>query len=322
MRWLPTETASPEPIVWERPAGQSRPSKSAPRAANSPEARPRVLWADDNSDMRDYVTRLLSERYEVEAVADGEAALAAARAHTPDLVLSDVMMPRLDGFGLVRALRDDPRLGPVPIILLSARAGEEARIEGVAAGADDYLTKPFSARELLARVDAQIKMARFRNEAAQALSLSQQRAELAMSAAGLGAWEWHLDSGDTSWSAETRALLGVEAETPLTRDLFYSLLHPEDVASGRRAEEESLRTGRYLCEYRVALANGQERWIQSRGQRLTDHHGRNARMIGVMADVTDRRDGVNAAQLLPGGQAARTGFSDAGIDLLHWPGDG
>ena len=116
--------------------------------------------------MREYVRRLLAERYDVEAVPDGEAALAAARARPPDLVLSDVMMPRLDGFGLLNALRADPRTQTIPVILLSARAGEEARVEGLEAGADDYLIKPFSARELLARVRGHLEMNRVRQEAA------------------------------------------------------------------------------------------------------------------------------------------------------------
>ncbi|WP_306469195.1 response regulator, partial [Bradyrhizobium sp. NBAIM08] len=99
--------------------------------------KPRVVWADDNADMRDYVQRLLSAHYDVEAVADGEAALAAVRRQPAALVLSDVMMPRLDGFGLLRELRSDERTRTMPIILLSARAGNEARIEGLEAEADD-----------------------------------------------------------------------------------------------------------------------------------------------------------------------------------------
>jgi PAS domain S-box-containing protein len=125
-----------------------------------------VLVADDNADMRQYLGRLLGEAYEAEVVADGEAALAVARDRPPDLVLADVMMPVLDGFGLLRALRADPRTRPVPVVLLSARAGEESRVEGLAAGADDYLIKPFSARELLARVSTHLEMARVRREAA------------------------------------------------------------------------------------------------------------------------------------------------------------
>lgn len=128
--------------------------------------RPRVLLADDNADMREYVRKLLSTQYQVVAVADGEEALAAAHEQVPDLVLSDVMMPKLDGFGLLARLREDQRTRSVPIVLLSARAGEESRVEGLEAGVDDYLVKPFSARELMARVKATLETARLRQEAA------------------------------------------------------------------------------------------------------------------------------------------------------------
>jgi signal transduction histidine kinase/DNA-binding response OmpR family regulator len=125
---------------------------------------PRILLADDNADMRRYVERILSSHWTVEAVSDGRAALQAARKRVPDLVLTDVMMPGLDGFELLRELRADPRTRAVPVILLSARAGEESRLEGLSAGADDYLIKPFSARELLACISARLEIARLRRE--------------------------------------------------------------------------------------------------------------------------------------------------------------
>ena len=125
----------------------------------------RVLLADDNADMRDYVSRLLRERYRVQAVADGQKALEAARRQPPDLVLTDVMMPNLDGFGLLQALKSDPQTRHIPVVMLSARAGEESRIEGLEAGADDYLIKPFSARELLARVTTHLQLASLRSAA-------------------------------------------------------------------------------------------------------------------------------------------------------------
>jgi len=125
----------------------------------------KILLADDNADMRDYIRRLLSGSYIVQTVADGVAALSAIEKNPPDLVLTDVMMPGMDGFELLRSLRSNPATQDIPIILLSARAGEESRIEGLAAGADDYLIKPFSARELLARVEASLKLARLRQEA-------------------------------------------------------------------------------------------------------------------------------------------------------------
>jgi PAS domain S-box-containing protein len=132
-------------------------------------ARPRILWVENNPDLRAYVGRFLAESYDVEALPDGAAALAAARARPPDLVLCGMRLAGLDGFGLVQALRVDPGTRPVPVILLSARAGEESHIEGLEAGADDYLVKPFSARELLARVAAHLNLARIRQEAEKAL---------------------------------------------------------------------------------------------------------------------------------------------------------
>src|SRR5262245_56746396 len=107
--------------------------------------------------MRDYVSRLLGVSYRVDAVGDGAAALDRIRAEPPDLVVADVMMPTLDGFGLLAAIRADEHHRALPVVLLSARAGEEARIEGLHAGADEYLVKPFSARELLACVASQLQ---------------------------------------------------------------------------------------------------------------------------------------------------------------------
>jgi signal transduction histidine kinase/AmiR/NasT family two-component response regulator len=141
--------------------------------ANLVRATTRVLVADDNADMREYIARLLGDRWTVDAVSDGAAALASAHAQRPDVVVADVMMPELDGFELLQRLRADERTRSVPVILVSARAGEEARVEGLQAGADDYLVKPFAARELIARVQAQVMRAKVRSvEEAHALRLA------------------------------------------------------------------------------------------------------------------------------------------------------
>jgi len=128
--------------------------------------KPRVLLADDNADMREYVRKLLRAHYEIVAVPDGEAAWTAISEQHPDLVLTDIMMPKLDGFGLLARLRENEVTRSIPVILLSARAGEESQVEGLDAGADDYLVKPFGARELLAHVRANLNMARIRQESA------------------------------------------------------------------------------------------------------------------------------------------------------------
>ena len=138
------------------------------------ERSPRILLADDNADMRDYVRRILEQHWQVEAVADGGAALAAAERHPPDVIPTDVMMPEVDGFELLRSIRRRPALASTPVIVVSARAGDEARIEGLAAGADDYIVKPFSARELVARVDAQLKVRRQQRAAEEARAIAEE----------------------------------------------------------------------------------------------------------------------------------------------------
>ncbi|HEY7154798.1 MAG TPA: ATP-binding protein, partial [Gemmataceae bacterium] len=175
LRWLPDEVRDDDSRS-ELPAYPEAlpvPYRQAKQAEG--DERPRVLVADDNADMRQYLVHLLAERYRVEAVPDGEAALEAARERPPDLILTDVMMPRLDGFGLLRELRADPHTSGLPVILLSARAGEESRVEGMEAGADDYLIKPFSARELLARVGALLQINRLRRESDRAIRQSEER---------------------------------------------------------------------------------------------------------------------------------------------------
>jgi len=158
------------------PGDDSFDNTTAPGAlATNFTARPRIIIADDNADVRDYLRRLLEPRYDVEAVPDGLVALAEIAKNKPELVLADVMMPRLDGTQLVARLRSDPETSSLPIILLSARADEESRIEGMEAGADDYLVKPFSARELTARIEALLNLKRLREESTSALRESEVR---------------------------------------------------------------------------------------------------------------------------------------------------
>jgi signal transduction histidine kinase len=141
----------------------------SPKALQIDAERPLILVADDNSDMLAYLSKLLKGEYRVRVASNGLQALLAVRELNPDLVVTDIMMPGLDGLGLLQAIRNDPATAGKPVILLSARAGEEARIDGLQAGADDYIIKPFSARELLARVSAALALAKVRREAADRL---------------------------------------------------------------------------------------------------------------------------------------------------------
>ena len=160
LRWLPSGTTLDSGDAAEIGGDSDR---------SQPLKKSRILLSDDNADMRDYISRLLGPRHEVVTVQDGEKALESMRQRRPDLLLTDIMMPRLDGFGLIKAVREDVALRDLPIIVISARAGEESSVEGLAAGADDYLVKPFSARELIARVDGALAMASVRREMGEAL---------------------------------------------------------------------------------------------------------------------------------------------------------
>jgi PAS domain S-box-containing protein len=188
LRWLPD---ADQEIPAEAILSQELIPIPCPPASDgdgASEKRPRILVADDNADMRQYLVRLLAERYEVQAVADGKAALESVRERAPEVVLSDVMMPNLDGFGLLRELRSDPKTRTIPIILLSARAGEESRVEGMEHGADDYLIKPFSARELLARVQTHLEMSRVRKQGEEALRQRTEQFETLLNEAPMGVY--------------------------------------------------------------------------------------------------------------------------------------
>jgi PAS domain S-box-containing protein len=163
LRWLPGSSDVPESGIDLDIQSGSPPIPTATEGAL-------VLVADDNADMRGYLKSLLEPRWRVQVAADGEQALELTRQELPDIVITDVMMPKLDGFGLLRRLRSDDVTRHIPIVMLSARAGDESRAEGLEAGADDYLVKPFSGRELIARVDANLRLARAARERVELLA--------------------------------------------------------------------------------------------------------------------------------------------------------
>jgi PAS domain S-box-containing protein len=253
-RWLP-DLVRADPAPAASLDGREA-SDSAPRGQGGEQTaagRPRVLVADDNADMRQYLGRLLAAAYEVEEAPDGPAALATAREQPPDLVLADVMMPGLDGFGLLRALRADPATRTVPVVLLSARAGEESRLEGLSAGADDYLVKPFSARELLARARAHLEMARVRREAARCES--ELRAEVRRAQEQAAAILESITDGfvalDSEWrftrvNAEAERINGIRREDQIGKtqwELFPATRGTLLESEWRRAVAEQVTVG-------------------------------------------------------------------------------
>ena len=241
----------------------------------------RVVVADDNADMRQYLRALLAPYFRVEEAADGEQALAAVRRERPAALLSDVMMPRLDGFELLAALRADASLRTLPVILLSARAGEEARIEGLDAGADDYLIKPFTARELLARVSALIELDRLRRAGEQQLRLFLANARM---------FTWDIDLGTKKLTTSDNAadVVGV----PLADlDAGYAIVHPDDLPRLRRSMEDAVRSrGAFTQELRVVRPDtGETRWMEARAQTLCDEAGQPVTLSGISFDISERK---------------------------------
>ncbi len=280
-RWLPDAGALAETIAVAASADES--SRIGGRPA-------RVLLADDNADMRDLVRRLLeTSGYVVEAVGDGESALASLRRAPPDLLLSDVMMPRLDGIGLLRALRADERLRELPVILLSARAGDAAQVDALDGGADDYLTKPFSARELLARVGANLNMSRLRRNAAQALREKEQQLNTIIHQASVGIAQTDTEGCLLLVNKQFCETIGRSMDEVLGRHL-QEFSHPDDRERKALLIAQLLKDDRnFVIEKRYVRPDGSVVWVSNQVSVTRHHDGRPQYIIIVMQDISQRK---------------------------------
>jgi signal transduction histidine kinase/DNA-binding response OmpR family regulator len=287
LRWLPDRTAPAVAV----PSGIDEPGDMP-----SPHDGARVLVADDNADMRAYLHRLLGRHCAVETVADGHTALAALRERRPDLVLADVMMPNLDGFGLLRAIRADAALRDLPVIMLSARAGEESRVEGLDAGADDYLVKPFAARELIARVAANLELSRMRRDTTATVRDSEARYRALVDASSYVVYRMSPD-----WS-EMLSLHGrdfiADTENP-SRAWLDKYIHPDDQPRVVAAVAEAIRAkSMFELEHRIRRVDGSLGWTLSRAVPLLDAQGDIAEWFGAASDVTARKEAEERQKLL------------------------
>jgi PAS domain S-box-containing protein len=254
LRWLPTEASGP----FEPGPGY-------------------VLVVDDNADMRDYLTRLLSGRFTVRVVGDGAQALDLIRADPPDLLVSDVMMPGLDGLSLIRELRADPRTARIPVLLLSARAGQEAAAEGLRAGADDYLVKPFAAGELLARVTTHVRLGRFRRQ-------GEERFRTMADVAPALIWASDRAGARVLTNRGWREFTGLSG----LGDEWQQALHPDDVDRYVAGYRQATAAGEpYDIEYRLRRTNGDYHWVLEhavpigRGEEFSGH-------VASCVDVNER----------------------------------
>jgi PAS domain S-box-containing protein len=262
----------------------------------SPDARPseglaRILVVDDNVDMRTYVADLLRDRYVVTTASDGVDALDHLRQDLPDLVVTDVMMPRLDGFGLLARMQADPRTTSIPVIMVSARAGEEGTVEGLEAGAADYLVKPFAARELLARVGVNLELDRVRRIRA-TLERSEALLDQAQRLAKVGSWEVDLATSTVTGSDELLRLVGLtrpEFEALGFPDVIAGVVHPDDAARITAALADLEVGGVTAYDMRVVRPGGVEKLVAVRAALLGDDDGTPRTLQGSMQDITEQR---------------------------------
>jgi PAS domain S-box-containing protein len=272
-----------EALGW-LPEAQARRGRASANADAAPRTTsPRVLLADDNADMRDYVARLLEAAgYDVHAVGDGDAALAAVRERPPEIVLTDVMMPKLDGFGLLRALRSDVGTRGLPVVLLSARAGEVSRIEGFEAGADDYVVKPFSARELLSRVEAQLNLAAIRRE-------SETRFRNFADTAPAMLWITDTAHACTYLSRSWYEFTGLAEGNGLGSG-WVDPVHPDDRAAALRTfRDAGTRREAFAIDCRLRAADGQYRWVMNTGRPIFGVNGAFEGYVGLVVEMHERR---------------------------------
>jgi signal transduction histidine kinase/DNA-binding response OmpR family regulator len=293
LRWLPASAehaAAAAEILLDGASVRANPAAAE---------RPHVLVADDNADMRDYIRRLLASHYSVETVGNGVEALAAIRRQKPELLLSDVMMPVCDGFKLLQQIRADATLSDLPVILLSARAGDEAKVEGLGSGADDYLTKPFSARELLARINTNIAMARMRRDVA--AEVEAQKTQLQTVLATVPAAVWFTYDADVRTVIRNRHAAEL-LRMPLAANMPLSTSGPERPQHfrfyqyGAEAPIESLplrRAGRGEPfgneEYEIRFSDGSTISLLVQAAPLRDATGRIVGGVCAAVDISERK---------------------------------
>jgi len=284
LRWLPDTQEG------AAPAQESDLDTSAPAQPGvKSDARPRILVADDNNDMRAYLKSLLEPHADVRAVADGQAAYEMALLDPPDLLLSDVMMPRLDGFGLIAKVRASESLRHLPVMLLSARAGEEAKVEGLQAGADDYLVKPFSANELLARIGTQVALGRERHQNARDAQAREAHVRALIDASPAMLWTTDNDSLCTYLSRRWYDYTGRTPEQDLGMGWLENV-HPDDAArSGEIFLAASAARQPFSFDYRLRSHDGSYRWFIDAGLPRVNAAGEPDGYVGTVIDVHARK---------------------------------
>jgi PAS domain S-box-containing protein len=248
---------------------------------------PIVLVVEDNPDMNAFLSIALNKEYRVVTAFDGQEGLTKALQIDPDLILSDIMMPRMSGDEMVRELRKHSAMRGTPVILLTAKADDEMRVKHLKEGVQDYLNKPFSTEEMLARVRRLIFE---RQEARRILRASRERMELMLRSIDLGIWYCNVPFDKLIWNEKVKEHFGLPPDAEVTIETFYEQLLPEDRERVRNAIELSINERTiYDIEYRTISLTGQVRWIRAIGNPFYDETGKPISFDGITIDVTEQK---------------------------------
>lgn len=282
-----TEATAANPIVGQSALEALAPVPAAPAAPEDAtrSGAPLVLVVEDNADMNEYIAGLLRPHYRVASAFDGHEGLQRAEALQPALILTDVMMPRMSGDELAIELRRRPQLADVPIVMLTAKADEDLRIRLLQAGVQDYLTKPFNADELLARVGGLIAE---RRRTGERLRASEARFEAAFEQAAVGMVQLSLAERFLRVNREFCAILGYSSDE-LQRRSWRDLVLADDAEANAEAMRRVLRGEAQSCslEQRHRRKDGRIIWGRVSAAMVRQADGSPDHFIVVLQDITD-----------------------------------
>jgi len=250
-----------------------------------------IVVADDNADMREFIGRLLQNAgYTVSLAIDGLDAWEICQQKLPDLLISDVMMPRMTGFDLLQKIRSAEYTYTLPIILLSARAGDTDKAQGLTFGADDYLSKPFHSGELIARVDGAVKLGRYRKQAHEQLLAQTNHI------AKVGGWSFDVETMVEEWTDELLRIHDLPLNEPIQMNKELEFYTKESRPIIQKALEEAITLGKpYDLELEIITALGVHKWIRTVGSPILVE-GKVVKLQGATQDITKhKRDQIELA---------------------------
>lgn len=257
-------------------------TKNNPLSHSKKGTKGHILVADDNSDMREFIKRMLEDAgYDVTLAVDGENAWELCQKNLPDLVLSDVMMPKLNGFEFLKKIRSAEYTYSLPIILISARAGEADKAEGLMSGADDYLSKPFHSGELIARVDGAVKLGKYRKQAHEQLLAQTNHI------AKIGGWSFDVATLKGEWTDELSRIHDLPEDSPIDVQKGLDFYTPLSRPIIEKAIEDVIHLGKpYDLQLEIITASGVHKWVRTVGTPVIEE-GEIVKVQGVMQDITE-----------------------------------